>query len=265
MGGWQHPPMPLDVRSLKPTARRRWRLRNGLIVPTAEAVAEALATVPPGTPWAWAALRLLPAVRGERVQVLSDDEIEEIGFRPLSDFPTVNLPPGLDISIVIDIGPASVTVDQEQLDRWEMRIEDLLPPAMANLRRAIGTSRAEVYEDSYEGVPTRALRGWPQWAGSLLVCADELMRLFGHHDQLFIVPYACNLVSLPADVDRDIAADLVDLFGWLNPQSLLINMPAVVLRDGELTIEELPGFENAPELEDDVWLLGGSLPASPRG
>jgi hypothetical protein len=42
-------------------------------------------------------------------------------------------------------------------------------------------------------------------------------------------------------------------------------MPAVVLRDGELTIEELPGFENAPELEDDVWLLGGSLPASPRG
>lgn len=252
--------MPVDVRSLKPIARRRWRSKNGLMVPTAEAVAEALATIPSGAPWAWAALRLMPAVRGERVQVLSDEDLEELGFRPLSDFPTITLPPGLKVSIVIDVGPASVTVDQEQLDRWEKGVEDLVAPAMANLRRTIGTAKVALEDDSYEGVPTRSLRAWPQWAASLLLCADELVRIFGTHDQLFVAPYSCHLVSLPADVDRDIAADIVDLYGLINPQSLLINMPAVVLRDGRLSTEELPGFEELPWDDDDGLTVGDQPP-----
>jgi hypothetical protein len=251
--------MPVDIRSLKPIARRRWRTKNGLVVPTGEAVAEALSSVPPNAPWAWAALRVLPAVRGDRVQILADDDLEELGFRPLSDFPTVELPPGLNVSMVIDVGPASITVDQEQLDRWEMRIEDLVAPAMANLRRTIGTTKVNVYDDSYEGVPVRALRGWPQWSASLLLLVDGLTRIFGEHDQLFVVPYACNLVSLPVDVDRDIAADVVDLFGVVNPASMLINMPAIVLRDGELMTEELPGFEDLPDGGNDVMWIGGLL------
>jgi hypothetical protein len=257
--------MPVDIRSLKPIARRRWRSRNGLLVPTAEAVAEALAAVPPGTPWAWAALRLLPAVRGDRIQVLSDEDLEELGFRPLSDFPTLKMPPGLEVSMVIDVGPATVTVDQAQLDRWEKHVEDLVAPAMANLRRLITTTEVSVYEDSYEGVPVRALRGWPQWAASLLLCPEDLIRLFGEQDQLFIAPYACHLLSLPVHVERDIAADVVDLLGLLNPQSLLINMPAVVLRNGHLETEELPGIDEAPGLDDDVWVLDDPLDAASPG
>jgi len=93
------------------------------------------------------------------------------------------------------------------------------------------------------------LRGWPQWALSLILLPEELKRLFGAHDQFFVAPFACNLISLPIDVDRDLAADIVDLFGWVNPRSLLLGLPGLVLRDGELSTEELPGFSDPPDDE----------------
>jgi hypothetical protein len=105
-----------------------------------------------------------------------------------------------------------------------------------------------VREESYEGVVVRSLEGWPHWAVSLLLLPDELQRLFGTDDQVFVAPYACNLIALPGDVDRDIAADLVDMFGTINPQSLLRGLPAFVLRNGSLSTEELPGW---PELPDE--------------
>jgi hypothetical protein len=90
------------------------------------------------------------------------------------------------------------------------------------------------------------IEGWPQWASSLVLAPDALERFFGPEDQLFVAPYQCNLISLPVDVDRDIAADVVDLFGTVNPKSVLIGMPAFVLRDGVLSTEELPGWPDEP-------------------
>jgi hypothetical protein len=57
------------------------------MVPTAEAVAEALATVPDDAPWTWAALRVLPVIRGDRLQVIEDLELDKMGFRPTSALP----------------------------------------------------------------------------------------------------------------------------------------------------------------------------------
>lgn len=214
-------------------------------------MAEALEAVPRGMPWPWAALRVLPMVRGERLQVLDDDELEELGFRPLSAFPTLEMPPGIDVAFAIDLDVATITIDQELLDRWEMTVDRVAMAAMANLRRLVGSWDAKVRVEDYEDVPVRTIERWPPWATSLLLLPDELMRVFGAHDQLFIAPYACNLVSLPADVDRDMAADLVDLYGLINPRSLLVGLPAFVQRDGRLSIEELPGF---PDLPDDEAL-----------
>jgi len=232
--------------------RRRWRTKNGLTVPTAEAVAEALETVPPEAPWTWAALRILPAVRGDRIQML-DEDLEGLAFRSIDDFPTLVMPPGVEVTMLVDLGVAGMTVSQVDLDRWEKRIEDLVAPAMANLRRAIGTSRASTYADEHDGLSVRMLRGWPSWGASLLLSLDDLTRIFGAHDQLFVAPYACNLISLPDDADLEHAADIVDLFGFLNPTSLLLNMPAFRLRNGELTTEPLPGVATAPDFEED-WL-----------
>jgi len=197
-------------------------------------------------PWAWAALRILPAVRGKRIQVMDDIELEELGFEPASSYPSVCLPPGIDVTFAVDVEVISVNVDQRQLDAWEMTAERVLPAAMANLGRAVGSWRGRAYDDEYEGVPLRLLEGWPQWASSLVLLPDQLARIFGHEDRLLVAPYQCNLISFPVDIDREVAADIVDMFGAINPTSLLIGMPAFVLRDGELSTEELPGFPDQP-------------------
>jgi hypothetical protein len=54
---------------------RRFRAKNGLVVPTAEAVSEALDQVPPHAPWAWGALRVMPTIPGDIVRVFDDDEM----------------------------------------------------------------------------------------------------------------------------------------------------------------------------------------------
>jgi len=187
-------------------------------------------------------------IAGERIPYLADDDLEELGFQPASAFPTLTMPPGMEVTFSIEVKPALITVDQPQLDVWDMTLEHIGRAALANLRRVAGTWQGSVYEDrSYADTPARMLDGWPHWAVSLVLLPDELQRLFGSHDQLFVAPYQCNLVSLPIDVDRDVAADLVDLFGYLNPQSLLLGLPAFVLRHGELSVEELPGLEGDPD------------------
>lgn len=227
---------------------RRWRAKNGLMVPTAEAVAEALDGIPAEPPWAWAALRVMPAIPGDIVRVLDDIDLDELGFRPLTDFPIVHVEPGVDVAFAIEADVVNVRIKQEDLDRWDMQAADVMPAALANLRRVVGSWTGRVIEDRYEGVRVRSLEGWPHWAVTLLLLPDELQRLFGHADQAFVAPYACNLVALPVDVDRDLAADLVDMFGTINPRSLLRGLPAFLLRDGSLSTEELPGW---PELPDE--------------
>jgi hypothetical protein len=219
-------------------------------------VAEALEGVPTGTPWTWAALRVLPTIRGERVQILDGDELEELGFRPLSDFPTLEMDPGVAVAFAIDLDVAWITIDQQQLDLWEMTIDQVAVAAVANLRRLAGSWEGSVHIEDYGNVPVRTLEGWPYWASGLLLLPDELKRIFGAHDQLFVAPYMCNLVSLPGSVDRNVAADLVDIFGFINPRSLLLGLPAFLLRDGKLSTEDLPGFSDLPDdgMLGEDWL-----------
>lgn len=220
-------------------------------MPTGEAVAEALATIPPHMPWAWACLRTVPMIRGARVPYLADDELEELGFQPASAFPSLHMPPGVDVTFGVEVDPAHITIDQERLDAWDLTVERIAPVALGNLCRSIGSWSGGAYTDEFEMVQVRMLEGWPHWSASLVLVVDELMRTFGSGDQLFIAPYHCNLISLPIDVDRDVAADLVDLFGAINPQSLLLGLPAFVLRDGQLSTEELPGSAEPFDDEDD--------------
>ena len=153
-------------------------------------------------------------IRGERVSYLSDDDFEELGFEPASSFPSLTMPPGVDVTFAIEADPLLITIDQARLDAWDMTLAGVSRAALTNLLRVAGTWEGEVYEDrSYPDAPARMLSRWPHWAVSLVLLPDQLMRLFGSHDQLFIAPYHCNLISLPIGVDRDVAADLVDLFG----------------------------------------------------
>lgn len=232
-----------------PSTPRRWRSRRGLLVPTGEAVAEALATIPPEVPWPWACFRVVPTIRGNCVPYFVDDELEEMGFQPATAFPTLDLSPGVAVTFAIEVDPVYVSITQEQLDRWEMTLKQVWRAAEVNIRRTVRAWDGGVYRDDYGDVTVSMLKGWPHWAASLVLLPDELQRIFGPQDQLFVAPYHCNLVSLPIDVDRDIAADVIDLFGYLNPQSLLLGLPSFALREGKLSIEELPDVQFEPDDE----------------
>ena len=210
-----------------------------------------MASIPAGPPWTWAALRVMPSIRGTRVAVVDSEDLEELGFRPVGHFPSVHLPPGVDVICSIEAEVMGIHVDQGRLDSWDKPIEDVMLAALSNLRRTVGMWSGGIFEDrSIDGTLIRQLSHWPHWAVTLLLVPDELKRIFGDHDQLFIAPYHCVLLSLPVDASRDLAADIVDMFGVLNPGSLLLGLPAFVLHDGILTTEELPGLPELPKEEE---------------
>jgi hypothetical protein len=142
----------------------------------------------------------------------------------------------------MDVGAGSLPVRDEHLGRWGVTVEEVAVTALANLRRTARTWDGTAYPDSLDGLPIYGLQGWPHWAASLILLPDELIQLFGSHDQLFIAPYACNLLSLPIEVDREIAAGVIQLFGEIDPSSLLLGIPAFALRRGAVVTEELPGL-----------------------
>jgi hypothetical protein len=167
------------------------------------------------------------------------------------------MPPGVEVTAAIQADVVGIHVDQAQLDCWGMTLDQVLTAAVVNLHREVAAWQGKVYEDnSLNRIPIRQLEHWPHWAITLVLVPDELKRIFGSDDQLFVAPYHCNLMSLPIDVDRDFAADLVDMFGMINPRSLLLGMPAFVLRDGELTTEELPGTADEPMDEAENRAVG---------
>lgn len=56
---------------------------------------------------------------------------------------------------------ASITIEQQQLDRWELTIDQVAAAALANLRRVVGTWHGRVNEEEFDGIPVRTLKGWP--------------------------------------------------------------------------------------------------------
>jgi hypothetical protein len=248
--------MPVQLKAETPAEsrpRRRWRRRRGVLVPTADAVALDLARVPDGKPWPWARDHLLPTIRGERTSVLDEEDLERIGFRPSRDFLTVELPPGVDVTFAVTIGVACLVVTADDISGWGVTPGDVVGHALANLRRLVHQRKQTIHvDDSDEYGPVRSMRSGPFWSAALLLLPDELTRIFGEQDQLFIPVYGCHLISLAIDVDRDLAADIVDIYGWFNPDSLIVGVPAFALRNGRLSAESLPAWEPS---EDDDELL----------
>lgn len=173
-----------------------------------------------------------------------DDDLERIGFRPSRDFLSVELPPGIDVTFGVVIGAACVSVTADKVAEWGVTPGDVVGHALANLRRIVGRRPQPIHVDeSTEYGPIRSMRDGPFWSAALLLLPDELARIYGSQDQLFLMPFACNLISLPIDISRELAADILDIYGWLNPDSLILGLPAFAFRRGSLSAENLPVWE----------------------
>jgi hypothetical protein len=185
------------------------------------ALVNASKRIPKPVTWDWAAPRLVPLLSGPSL-----DPVDEPLVRARS-------PLGPMVQFSLDLGNVFVHVDQPVADRWECSSRQLMDRAMVNLReRSRRLTPERIGRGVLSGRDVKILDGSPRWASSLLLAGDELMRLFGDHDQILAAPAHGCLLSLPIDTPPRVVADIVVDFeiGQLHP----LFLDPVVQEGGQL-------------------------------
>jgi hypothetical protein len=162
-----------------------------------KATERAAKRMPKPVPWDWAMPRLVPLLSGPSIDT--------------PDLPIVRTTagPGCAIEFGMDVGGAYLLVDARVAERWECRPEQLRDVALANLRRRTRqVSPASLSTGTFSGRIVRMWRG-PRYAASLVLLEDELVRLFGSHDQVLATPSQSFLISFPVDTPGRVLADTV--------------------------------------------------------
>lgn len=117
----------------------------------------------------------------------------------------MHVPPGLWTGFGIDLGPAFSHVSAAMLDGWGVDQATLLGTALENLRRVIVREPPRVQRFEFDGVGLVGVQGHG-WSSSLLLLPDALGPILGADPRLLLAPVRNTLVSLPDDVDIDLAA-----------------------------------------------------------
>lgn len=182
-------------------------------------LARAARKMPRPVPWEWARPRLLPLLAGP---AMDDPELPVV--RAVAG-------PGCAVEFGMDLGGVFLTVDALVAERWETSPEQLRDVALANLRgRTEELSPKSLRTGTFSGRMVRMLRGPEGYAASLVLLTDELMRVFGGHDQILAAPSRSFLVSFPIDTPTSVVAyTVVDLEMG---ESLPLMFDPFVLMDG---------------------------------
>ncbi len=163
-------------------------------VATLDEVMGAVGRLPGDLPWEEVAPRVLPQFERARPYRLG-----------LPERVATMVPPGLPVSLSIDMGPAIVHVSASMLDGWSMSVADVTARALANLHdRAAKVRPADVLWDAIDGVRT----GWLQTklgiGATLVLAPQELVRILGPGPRLLVAPMRDLLITLPPD-EADLA------------------------------------------------------------
>ncbi|MDL2334772.1 MAG: hypothetical protein QFC55_01905 [Chloroflexota bacterium] len=217
------------------------RMRNTVrfvahLVKEQRAMARAARRMPKPVPWEWAKPRLLP--------LLSGPAIDPPGL------PTMRTAagPGCAVEFGLDLSGVFPVVDALVAERWECDAAQLLEVSLANLRqRTSRLSPANLSAGALSGRMTRVFRQ-PGWAASLVLLEDELVRLFGAHDQFIAVPGRSLLMSFPIEMPLRIVADTVVDFEAREVTPLLYE--PFLITNGRLSWQ--PPDEDLPEGDDIV-------------
>jgi hypothetical protein len=185
------------------------------------ALARAAKRVPRPMPWDYARPRIVPLLCGP-----SFDRPGEEVMRAVAG-------PGCAIEFGIDLGGVFPLVDQPVADRWECTSEQLREVALANLRPRLERLPASaVSPGALSGRIIRTLRLPRGLASSAVLLSDQLIRIFGQHDQIFGAPSRSLLVSFPLETPRWVVAETVVDLEESSPLPLLLD--PFVLHDGKL-------------------------------
>jgi hypothetical protein len=186
-----------------------------------QAMRRAAKRMPKPVPWAWAQPRLLPLLAGPRL----DGETEPL-VRSVER-------PGCAVVFGIDLGGVFTLADVPVAERWECTSAQIRDVAFKNLRsRTAVLGPRLVTAGTLSGRIVRVLEGHGGWAASVLLLPDQLMRLFGEHDQIFVALSHGRLLSFPIDTPPVIVANILMDFEMNEIRPLLLD--AFILIDRKL-------------------------------
>ena len=118
---------------------------------------------------------------------------------------TRRLPPGLDVALGVDIGPAFLYVGSALLELWPVSEGEAFDIALANLRAVIEAER--YFEMAYEPVNDIPI-WWHQSRGGLasglLLLEDILVERYGDQPRVLMAPMRNLLLGAPFDADREV-------------------------------------------------------------
>jgi len=213
--------------------RRRARERrsqrtdhSGIVSPRPEEVRAALDGLSPDLPWPELRDRLRPVF---------------IRRRPLPPGMTAplvrRLPPGLDVALGADIGPAFLYISAALLESWSVGEDEAFDIALGNLRSVVEAER--YFEMAYEpidDVPVWWYQSHGGLASGLLLLEDILVERYGDQPRVLMAPMRNLLLAAPYDADRAVLDWLRDEVSHADPNGL--DLPLFTLVDGTLTIED---------------------------
>lgn len=198
---------------------------GAILAPRPEEVRAALDALTPDLAWPEPRDRLRPVF---------------VRARPLPPGMTMpvlkHLPPGLQVALGADIGPAFIYVSAQLLESWPVGADEAFDIALANLRAVIEAER--YFELSYEpidGVPVWWYQSQGGLASGLLLLEDILVERYGDEPRLLVAPMRNLLLAAPYDADRAVMSWLRDEICAADPNGL--DLPLFSLVDGRLTVE----------------------------
>ena len=145
-------------------------------------------------------------------------------------------PPGLEVALGVDIGPAFMYVGRGMLESWSVGFEHAMERAMDNLRGEVAAERyLEMEYETLEGVPFWWYQSSGGLASGLLLLEKELAQRYGPEPRLLIAPMRNLLLAAPFDADRQLVAWLRDEISHEDPNGL--DLPIFALLDGKLSID----------------------------
>ncbi len=149
---------------------------------------------------------------------------------------TKRLPPGLDVALGADIGPAFLYISSQLLESWPVRVDEAFDIALDNLRGVIEAER--YFELAYEtvgGVPVWWYQSHGGLASGLLLLEDILVERYGDEPRLLMAPMRNLLLAAPYDADREVLGWLRDEIAAADPNGL--DLPLFELKDGRLVVD----------------------------
>jgi hypothetical protein len=198
---------------------------NGIVGPSREQVRTAMESLSPDLSWADLADGLRPVFVRRRPLPPGVEQ-------PL----TIRRPPGINVALGVDIGPAFMYVGAGMLESWSVSLDDAFERAMDNLRSSLAAERyVEMEYESIDGVPFWWYQSTGGLASGLLLLDEELATRYGPDARLLIAPMRNLLLAAPFDADRSLVRWLHDEISHDDPNGL--NLPIFALLDGHLSID----------------------------